>query len=117
VITKVLGSRHHMVRVPGYEWKRHVDQLLKDNTQIKPENECDEAEISAEKSTIPVADELPENPDRSENTSDEITDSDSHNPSVTNDNCSTIPDDPRSDDTEPGGRRYPLRANRGRLDK
>ena len=24
VVTKVLGSRHYMVRVPGYMWKRHV---------------------------------------------------------------------------------------------
>ncbi|CAB3989970.1 Transposon Tf2-9 poly, partial [Paramuricea clavata] len=54
VVTKVLGSRHYMVRVPGYLWKRHVDQLVKYNPQIEPENDWDEVEISPENSNDSV---------------------------------------------------------------
>ena len=43
-----------MVKVPGGVWKRHVDQLLKDDTQIAGKSESDDTEISSETSTSPV---------------------------------------------------------------
>jgi hypothetical protein len=58
-----------MVRVPGYLWKRHVDQLVKYNPQIEPENDWDEVGISSEKSGTLEAEQLSENSNRYGNTS------------------------------------------------
>jgi hypothetical protein len=58
-----------MVRVPGYLWKRHVDQLVKYNPQIEPENDWDEVEICLEKSGTPEAEQLSEKSDRDGKTS------------------------------------------------
>ena len=58
-ITEVLGLRHYMVKVPGGVWKRHIDQLLKDDTQIAGTSELDDAEISTETSTSSVTEKPP----------------------------------------------------------
>ncbi|CAB4045617.1 Hypothetical predicted protein, partial [Paramuricea clavata] len=109
VVTKVLGSRHYMVRVPGYLWKRHVDQLVKYNPQIEPENDWDEVEISSEKSGTPEAEQLFENSNRYGNTSGTST-------VEKNDNQNSVTDNSSANNTGSAERRYPLRANRGRTD-
>jgi hypothetical protein len=112
VVTKVLGSRHCMVRVPGYLWKRHVDQLVKYNPQIEPENDWDEVEIPSEKSGTLEAEQLSENSNRYGNTSGT-----SSNDSVEkNDNQNAVTDNSSANNTASTERRYPLRANRGRTD-
>ena len=58
-ITEVLGLRHYMVKVPGGVWKRHIDQLLKNNTQIAGKSELDDAEILTETSTSSVTEKPP----------------------------------------------------------
>ena len=57
VIAEVLGSRHCMVQVFGSVWKRHIDQLLKNDAQLEHEGESDEAEISTENSSATSATE------------------------------------------------------------
>ena len=101
-----------MVRVPRYLWKRHVDQLVKYNPQIEPENDWDEVEISSEKSGTPEAEQLSENSNRYGNTSGT-----SSNDSVEkNDNQNAVTDNSSANNTVSAERRYPLRANRGRTD-
>ena len=112
VITKVLGSRHYMVRVPGYLWKRRVDQLVKYNPQIETENEWDKVDTSSEKSGTSEAEQLSESLKRSGNTSGT-----SSNDSVEkNDNQNAVSDNSSASNTASAQRRYPLRANRGRTD-
>ena len=114
VITEVLGSRHYMVQVFKSVWKRHIDQLLKNDAQHEHEGESDEAEISIEKSsTTSATEKSPETSHASEDTSDTGLASDSNLP-ATNDTGETSSRNPTTSDEEPLGRRYPLRANRGK---
>ena len=95
VVTKVLSSRNYMVRISGYLWKRHVDQLVKYNPQIEPENDWDEVEISSEKSGTPEAEQLSENSNRYGNTSGT-----SSNDSVEkNDNQNAVTDNSSANNT------------------
>ena len=115
-ITEVLGSRHYIVKVPGGVWKRHIDQLLKDNAQTGGKSELDEAEISIEKTTSPVAEKTPEVSQGQENTSDTTASACGDDSPVTSDDSNTDSHETVTSDTQPVGRRYPLRVNRGRPD-
>ena len=106
-ITEVLGLRHYMVKVPGGVWKRHVDQLLKDDTQIAGKSELDDTEISSEK--------LPETSDGLGSTSDIVTGASGDDSPARDNNCNPDVPKPATSDAEAVGRRYPLRMNRGRL--
>ena len=105
-ITEVLGLRHYMVKVPGGVWKRHIDQSLKDDTQIAGKSDLDDTEISTETSTSPLPEKLPETSDGSGSTSDIVTDASCDDSPAMQNNC--------KNDAEAVGRRYPLRMNRGR---
>ena len=113
-ITEVLGLRHYMVKVPGGVWKRHIDQLLKDDTQIAGTSELDDAEISTETSTSSVTEKPPETSDGSGSTSDIVTGASGDDSPAADDNCNPDPPEPTASDAEAFGRRYPLRMNRGK---
>ena len=113
-ITEVLGLRHYMVKVPGGVWKRHIDQLLKDDTQIAGTSELDDAEISTETSTSSVTEKPPETSDGSGSTSDIVTGASGDDSPAADDNCNPDPPEPTASDAEAFGRRYPLRINRGK---
>ena len=113
-ITEVLGLRHYMVKVPGGVWKRHIDQLLKDDTQIAGTSELDDAEISTETSTSSVTEKPPETSDGSGSTSDIVTGASGDDSLAVDDNCNPDPPEPTASDAEAFGRRYPLRMNRGK---
>ena len=113
-ITEVLGLRHYMVKVPGGVWKRHIDQLLKDDTQIAGTSELDDAEISTETSTSSVTEKPPETSDGSGSTSDIVTGASGDDSLAADDNCNPDPPEPTASDAEAFGRRYPLRMNRGK---
>ena len=113
-ITEVLGLRHYMVKVPGGVWKRHVDQLLKGDTQIAGKSELDDTEISSETSTSPVTEKLPETSDGSGSTSDIVTGASGDDSPARDNNCNSDVPEPAASDAEAVGRRYPLRMNRGR---
>ena len=113
-ITEVLGLRHYMVKVPGGVWKRHIDQLLKDDTQIAGTSELDDAEISTETSTSSVTEKPPETSDGSGSTSDIVTGASGDDSLAADDNCNPDPPEPTASDEEAFGRRYPLRMNRGK---
>ena len=113
-ITEVLGLRHYMVKVPGGVWKRHVDQLLKDDTQIAGKSELDDTEMSSETSTSPVTEKLPETSDGSGSTSDIVTGASGDDSPARDNNCNSDVPEPAASDAEAVGRRYPLRMNRGR---
>ena len=96
-------------------WKRHIDQLLKDNTQISGTSELDDAEISTETSTSSVTgrNHLKHQMDR------EALRTLLRVPVVMilqprDDNCNPDPPEPTASDAEAFGRRYPLRMNRGK---
>ena len=113
-ITEVLGLRHYMVKVPGGVWKRHIDQLLKDDTQIAGTSELDDAEISTETSTSSVTEKPPKTSDGSGSTSDIVTGASGDDSPAADDNCNPDPPEPTASDAEAFGRRYPLRMNRGK---
>ena len=113
-ITEVLGLRHYMVKVPGGVWKRHIDQLLKDDTQIAGTSELDDAEISTETSTSSVTEKPPKTSDGSGSTSDIVTGASGDDFPAADDNCNPDPPEPTASDAEAFGRRYPLRMNRGK---
>ena len=113
-ITEVLGLRYYMVKVPGGVWKRHIDQLLKDDTQIAGTSELDDAEISTETSTSSVTEKPPETSDGSGSTSDIVTGASGDDSLAADDNCNPDPPEPTASDEEAFGRRYPLRMNRGK---
>ena len=113
-ITEVLGLRHYMVKVPGGVWKRHVDQLLKDDTQIAGKSELDDTEMSSETSTSPVTEKLPETSDGSGSTSDIVTGASGDDSPARDNNCNSDVPEPAASDAEAVGRRYPLRMSRGR---
>ena len=113
-ITEVLGLRHYMVKVPGGVWKRHIDQLMKDDTQIAGTSELDDAEISTETSTSSVTEKPPETSDGSGSTSDIVTGASGDDSPAADDNCNPDPPEPTASDAEAFGRRYPLRMNRGK---
>ena len=113
-ITEVLGLRHYMVKVPGGVWKRHIDQLLKDDTQIAGTSELDDPEISTETSTSSVTEKPPETSDGSGSTSDIVTGASGDDSPAADDNCNPDPPEPTASDAEAFGRRYPLRMNRGK---
>ena len=113
-ITEVLGLRHYMAKVPGGVWRRHVDQLLKDDTQVAGKSELDDTEISSETSTSPVTEKLPETSDGSGSTSDIVTGASGDDSPARDNNCNPDVPEPATSDAEAVGRRYPLRMNRGR---
>ena len=102
---EVLGSRHYIVKVPGGVWKEHIDQLLKDNEQTGGKSELDEAGISIQKTTSPIAEKTPEGSQGQENTSP-----------VTSDGSNTDSCKTETSDTQPARRHYPLQVNQGRPD-
>lgn len=107
VISKVLGSRHYMVKVPGYVWKRHVDQLLKDDSQDENDDSvtCDDSGTSTEKPAEQEAGEPSDTTEESENAPE----------APVNDGTADEQfDRTNSSDGILLGRRYPLRANRGK---
>ena len=113
-ITEVLGLRHYMVKLPGGVWKRRIDQLLKDDTQIAGKSDLDDTEISTETSTSPVTEKLPETSDGSGSTSDIVTVASGDDSPAMDNNCNPNVPEPTTSDAEAVGRRYPLRMNRGK---
>ena len=93
-ITEVLGLRYYMVKVPGGVWKRHIDQLLKDDTQIAGTSELDDAEISTETSTSSVTEKPPKTSDGSGSTSDIVTGASGDDSPAADDNCNPVPLNP-----------------------
>ena len=102
----MLGLRHYMVKVPGGVWKRHIDQLLKDDAQIAAKSDLDDTEISTETSTSPVTEKLPETSDGSGSTSDIVTVASGDDSPAMDNNCNPNVPEPATSDAEAVGRRY-----------
>ena len=113
-ITEVLDLRHYMVKVPGGVWKRHIDQLQKDDTQIAGKSDLDDTEISIETSTSPVTEKLPETSDGSGSTSDIVTGASGDDSPAMDNNCSPNVPEPATSDAEAVGRRYLSLTNESR---
>jgi hypothetical protein len=89
-----------------------VDQLVKYNPQIEPENDWDEIEISSEKSGTPEEEQLSEISNRYGNTSG----TSSNDSAEKNDKQNSVTDNSSANNTGSAERLYPLRDNRGRID-
>ena len=110
-ITEVLGLRHYMVKLPGGVWKRHIDQLMKDDTQIAGKSDLDDTETSTETSTSPITEKLPETSDGSGSTSDIVTVASGDDSPAMDNNCNPNVPEPATSDAEAVGRPY---VNRGK---
>ena len=107
----MLGLKHYMVKLPGDVWKRHIDQLLKDDTQIAAKSDLDDTEISSETSTSPVTEKLPEKSDGSGSTSEIVTVASGDDSPAMDNNCNPNIPEPTTSDAEAVGRPY---VNRGK---
>ena len=88
-----------MVKVLGGVWKRHIDQLLKDDTQIAGKSELDDTEISSETSTSPVTEKLPETSDGSGSSSDIVTGASRDDSPAMDNNCNQDVPEPTTNES------------------